>query len=34
MSVGEMAYLALVVVATCLFAAVLGLQSWRNRHHN
>jgi len=31
---GETAYLAMVIVAVCLFMTVLGVQSWRNRHHS
>jgi hypothetical protein len=34
MSAAESVYLTLVIVAACLFAAVLGLESWRNRHHS
>jgi hypothetical protein len=34
MSAGETVNLAMVIVAVCLFMTVLGVQSWRNRHHN
>jgi hypothetical protein len=29
----ESAYLTLVILAACLFAAALGYQAWRNRQH-